>query len=96
MTLTVVRPDDLADRLLDREKHPQWQGERTKMVYAFPENEALWAEYAEIWREGMRADRASPRRRSSTATIARRWTPAPSSPGPSGIIPTSSPPSSTR
>ena len=33
MTVTVVRPDDLADRLLDREKHPQWQGERTKMVY---------------------------------------------------------------
>ncbi|MCK6485449.1 MAG: phage terminase large subunit family protein [Phycisphaerae bacterium] len=57
MTLTVVRPDDLADRILDREKHPQWQGERTKMVYSFPANEALWAKYAELWREGMRADR---------------------------------------
>jgi hypothetical protein len=56
MALTVVRPDDLADRILDREKHPQWQGERTKMVYTFPENEALWDRYAEIWREGMRAD----------------------------------------
>ncbi|MBI5866077.1 MAG: phage portal protein, partial [Planctomycetes bacterium] len=51
MTLTVVRPDDLADRILDREKHPQWQGERTKMVYAFPTDEALWARYAELWRE---------------------------------------------
>ncbi len=57
MTLTVVRPDDLADRILDRDKHPQWQGERTKMVYAWPANEALWAKYAELWREGMRADR---------------------------------------
>lgn len=57
MTLTVVRPDDLADRILDREKHPQWQGERTRMVYAFPTNETLWARYAELWREGMRADR---------------------------------------
>ncbi|NLE59324.1 MAG: hypothetical protein GX616_13265 [Planctomycetes bacterium] len=57
MTLTVVRPDDMADRILDREKHPQWQGERTKMVYAWPTNEALWARYAELWREGMRADR---------------------------------------
>jgi len=57
MALTVVRPDDLADRVLDREKHPQWQGERTKMVYSFPANEALWARYAELWREGMRADR---------------------------------------
>jgi len=57
MTLTVVRPDDLADRILDRDKHPQWQGERTKMVYAWPTSESLWARYAEIWREGMRADR---------------------------------------
>ncbi|MEW6198063.1 MAG: terminase gpA endonuclease subunit [Planctomycetota bacterium] len=57
MALTVVRPDDLADRILDREEHPQWQGERTKMVYSFPANEALWARYAELWREGMRADR---------------------------------------
>ena len=57
MALTVVRPDDLADRLLDREKHPQWQGERTKMVYAWPANEALWVRYAQLWREGMAADR---------------------------------------
>ncbi len=57
MTLTVVRPDDLADRILDRDKHPQWQGERTKMVYAFPKSEKLWAEYARVRAEGLRADR---------------------------------------
>ena len=57
MTLTVVRPDDLADRLLDRDKHPQWQGERTKMVYAFPSDEALWAKYAEVRADGLRSDR---------------------------------------
>ncbi len=57
MTLTVVRPADMADRLLDREKHPQWQGERTKMVYTFPTNEALWARYAELRAEGLRNDR---------------------------------------
>ncbi|HYD00076.1 MAG TPA: terminase gpA endonuclease subunit [Phycisphaerales bacterium] len=57
MTLTVVRPEDLADRLLDRDKHPQWQGERTKMVYAFPVREALWQKYAEARAEGLRADR---------------------------------------
>ena len=56
MTVTVVRPDDMADRILDRDKHPQWQGERTKMVYAFPTNEALWAKYAEIRAEGLRND----------------------------------------
>jgi hypothetical protein len=32
-TVTVIRTDDLADRLLDRQKHPSWQGERTKLVY---------------------------------------------------------------
>ncbi|MFO0492463.1 MAG: hypothetical protein ACK51T_08495, partial [bacterium] len=57
MTLTVVRPDDLADRILDRDKHPQWQGERTKMVYSFPKSEKLWAEYARVRAEGLRADR---------------------------------------
>ncbi len=56
MTLTVVRPDDLADRLLDRDKHPQWQGQRTKMVYSFPTREQLWAEYARLRAEGLRAD----------------------------------------
>jgi hypothetical protein len=57
MTLTVVRPDDMADRILDREKHPEWQGERTKMVYAFPTNERLWQQYAQIRAEGQRNDR---------------------------------------
>ncbi|MGD9692375.1 MAG: terminase gpA endonuclease subunit [Phycisphaerales bacterium] len=57
MTLTVVRPDDLADRLLDRDKHPAWQGERTKMVYSFPTNEKLWDEYARLRAEGLRHDR---------------------------------------
>ena len=48
MPCTVIRPGDMADRILDREKHPEWQGERTKMVYAFPTNEKLWATYAQI------------------------------------------------
>ena len=48
MPCTVIRKDDLADRLLDRSKHPDWQGERTKMVYAFPTDEQRWAEYAKI------------------------------------------------
>jgi len=47
----------MADRILDREKHPQWQGHRTKMVYAFPANEKLWQEYARLRAEGQRNDR---------------------------------------
>ena len=57
MTLTVVRPDDMADRILNREKHPQWQGERTKMVYVFPANEKLWQQYAQLRADGQRTDR---------------------------------------
>jgi len=45
---TVIRPDDMADRLLDHEKHPEWRGERCKMVYSFPKAEKLWDRYAEI------------------------------------------------
>lgn len=55
MPCTVIRPDDMADRLLDRDKHPQWQGERTKMVYSFPTNEKLWEEYAVLRADGLRA-----------------------------------------
>ena len=57
MPCTVIRPGDMADRILDRDKHPEWNGERTKMVYAFPTNERLWARYTEIRAEGLRADR---------------------------------------
>jgi hypothetical protein len=59
MTLTVVRPADMADRILDREKHPQWQGERTKMMYVFPANEKLWQEYARLRADGQRNDRGT-------------------------------------
>ena len=56
MACTVIRPDDMADRMLDREKHPEWQGERTKMVYAFPSNEKLWARYTELRSDSLRND----------------------------------------
>ena len=55
MPVTVVRPEDMADRILDREKHPQWQGERTKMIYSFPMNEKLWDEYTKLRADGQRA-----------------------------------------
>ena len=57
MPCTVIRPGDMADSILDREKHPDWNGERTKMVYAFPTNEKLWTKYAEIRADGLRADK---------------------------------------
>ena len=57
MPCTVIRPGDMADTILNRDKHPEWNGERTKMVYSFPANERLWAKYAEVRAEGLRAER---------------------------------------
>lgn len=54
MPCTVIHPGDLADRILDRDKHPEWNGERTKLVESFPRNETLWDQYAEIRAESLR------------------------------------------
>ncbi len=56
MPCTVIRPGDLADQILDRESHPVWQGERTKLVYRFPDNQKLWDQYAQIRADSFRAD----------------------------------------
>ena len=56
MACTVIRPEDMADKILDRQEHPDWQGERTKMVYTFPTHEKLWAQYAEIRADSLRND----------------------------------------
>jgi len=53
-TITVIRTDDLADRLLDRTRHPAWQGERSQLVYEWPTAEDLWLEYGELRRSGQR------------------------------------------
>ena len=58
MPCTVIRPSDMADNILSRDKHPEWNGERTKMVYSFPTDEKLWQRYAEIRAESMRAGNA--------------------------------------
>jgi hypothetical protein len=52
---TVIQPGDLADQLLDRDENPQWQGERTKMANAWPANDKLWAEYAQVRNDSLRA-----------------------------------------
>ncbi len=54
MPCTVIRPSDMADNILDRDKHPEWNGERTKMVYSFPTDEKLWQRYAELRAESLR------------------------------------------
>jgi hypothetical protein len=53
MPCTVIAPGDMADRALDRELHPEWNGERTKLIYDLPTNVELWEQYAEIRRQSL-------------------------------------------
>jgi hypothetical protein len=54
LACTKMYEDDLADRVLDRRKSPQWQGECTKLIYAWPSNDKLWDEYRRIRDESLR------------------------------------------
>lgn len=51
---TVIQPGDLADRFLSPERHPEWQGARTRMLTHFPKRMDLWDQYAEVWRTSFR------------------------------------------
>lgn len=56
MPCTVIQQGDLSDQLLDRERNPEFGGERMKAMYSMPDNMELWDKYAEIaeqsWRSG--------------------------------------------
>jgi phage terminase large subunit GpA-like protein len=55
--VTVIKPADLSSRLLDREEHPDWQGEVVPMVVAWPSEagQKLWDQYARIRAEDVAA-----------------------------------------
>lgn len=50
MACTVICKQDLAERFLDRERHPEWKGQRTKLVEAWGGNEELWRGYDDTYR----------------------------------------------
>ena len=54
VTCTVIRSGDMANAILDRDRHPEWNGQQTKLVYAFPSDEALWKRYAKVRAERLR------------------------------------------
>ena len=56
MPCTIIRPGDMADIILNRNTHPDWNGEKTRMVYRFPTNMKLWEEYSEIRAEALRTE----------------------------------------
>lgn len=48
ITTTVTAADDLACRLLDRKKNPDFRGEKHRLLESPPTNAALWDEYRAI------------------------------------------------
>ncbi len=56
MPCTIIRHGDMAARILDRNRHPEWRGEKTRLVYSWPKNTKLWEQYAEIWAGDLRND----------------------------------------
>lgn len=53
MTVTVVYRGDMADRMLNRMKHPNWRGIRCKLLYAFPSRMDLWEQYWQLRSEDL-------------------------------------------
>lgn len=54
MPCTVIQKDDMADKILDSQKYPAWQGERCKLCYAMPTNKKLWEQYEVIRANSLR------------------------------------------
>lgn len=54
MPCTVIRTGDMADEILNKDKHPEWNGERRKLLVEFPKNMELWERYHEIWQDSLR------------------------------------------
>jgi len=54
MPLTVILPGDMADHVLDVQKHPEWHGERCSLLYTFPTAKGLWERYADLRKGGLR------------------------------------------
>ncbi len=56
MPCTVIRAGDLADTFLDRKEHPEWKGEKMRLLYGLPTRMDLWDQYAEMRRKSFAAD----------------------------------------
>ena len=54
MPCTVIRPGDMAEQILDKSKHPEWNGERCRMMYRMPSDEGLWNRYADLRADELR------------------------------------------
>lgn len=51
VTATVIYRDDLADRLLDPERSPDWKSIRVQTIKSWPKNMGLWEKYDTVRRQ---------------------------------------------
>ncbi len=55
--VTVIQQDDLAARLLDRQRNPDWRGDLMKLVYRMPDDMDFWKTYRDKRNELIRLER---------------------------------------
>jgi hypothetical protein len=53
---TIIAPDDLAAKLLDRKISPRWRGEIYQMMRKMPVNLDAWEAYRDLYFDALRAD----------------------------------------
>ena len=73
MPCTVIRPSDMADNILSRDKHPEWNGERTKMVYSFPDQRNAVEALCRVAPKACGKVTPAKRRPNSIARTAKPW-----------------------
>jgi hypothetical protein len=56
--VTVIYEHDLADRLLDRDRHPDWTQIRVPMIKSWPDDMSLWETYDGIRRQELHGELA--------------------------------------
>ncbi len=58
MTCTVIEPNDLAEKYLDRKIHGDWNGTRIPMIIDFPDEvDGMWEEYRIRYMKALREER---------------------------------------
>ena len=56
-TCTVIAKGDVAERLLDNEISPEWEGSKFKLLDSMPENMELWKQFDELFKMGLRQNK---------------------------------------
>jgi hypothetical protein len=74
---TVIYRDDAAARMLDRKRHPEWQGTSARLMRSMPSQKATkaWEAYAELLREDLSSEaieQADKMRRATSYYVAHR------------------------